>query len=185
MRIVRLLWLLCVCTTWVSAAEPLQRAGQGLSVGVAAGGVSGFFGLGGRYWGEHWGLQVVGLPILENVNDEWMATVFSSVQLLHRAESPVQRLHERSGYVQTSFYEYAGAGLMYNHERINSSKCMCDENEGFKFSGMGGGVGIETFWRNWRLATGVGMALYMYRDFDRDVAFMLFPTLDGSLTYGF
>lgn len=156
------------------AAQP-----SGISVGIAGGGISGLFGIGVRYWESEWGLQVSGLPYANNTGDETHRLLLASVQLLHRLSPPPNMRHEQSGYVHTSLYQYAGSGLIWSS--FNSPQ---DESL-FKLAGIGGGAGVETFWRNWRLATGIGLAVYLFQQYDPSVDISIYPTADFMLSYGF
>lgn len=157
------------------AAEP-----RGLSVGMATGGISGGFGFSGRYWQQHWGIQASAFPFIRYSDVEDQKFLMASVHALHRFDTPpASLLHEQGGYVYSSFYQYFGSGLLYGN-----TKSEYDDYTNL-FSGIGGGVGVETFWRNWRLATGVGLALYLFRSTDNPMDGMVFPTLDITLGYGF
>lgn len=170
----RVAFLLLLAILSAFAAEP-----KGLSVGIASGGISGVFGFSGRYWQQEWGIQGTLFPLVIHENSDDMKTILCSVHLLHRKPELLAKTHEVSGYLHSSLYQYFGAGLWYHS---NDS-----ENDHYfsKLGSIGGGVGVETFWRNWNLATGFGLATYLYRDEETALEGFVLPTFDITLGYRF
>jgi len=144
------------------------------SLGAAAGFLSGYCGVTGRYWGEQWGGQLTLLPIMTYNQDRKTSDgmVMGGVQLMRRLNVEPPRLHEASGYVHSIAYEYLGFSLYHELGDANSYQDV--------LVSTGVGLGLETYWRNWRLATGVGMQISRVND-DNSI---LTPSLDVSLTYG-
>lgn len=163
---------------WLFVALGFAQASE-LSTGVSLGASSGFAGISARYWGEQWGGQVSMLPVV--VSDKYNSEPleFSGLfgaQLLHR--NVVQQNPQPDGYWKTQPYQFVGTTLVfeypsYNHRSVDAVV-------------LGGGFGIETYWENWRLATGVsynafgGSSLLYGANMD-DLVF--FPSLEITLSY--
>lgn len=148
---------------------------QRFSAGASFGMLSGFAGLSGRYWGEKWGVQASALPAQNceirtgDCDGFWMG----GLQLM-RPLSPIAsgRGHEQGGYVQSFAYPFVATSVLHTHS--------------FTTGTLGVGFGLETRWRHWRLATGVGVVgLFMDdRDYTPSDEIYLLPSFDISILVG-
>jgi len=147
-----------------------QRFSAGLSFGM----LSGFAGVSGRYWGDTWGVQASALPAQNcEIGDGCEGIWMGGLQLM-RPFHPISpgRGHEQGGYVQSFAYPFLATSVLHASR--------------FTTGTLGAGFGLETRWRNWRLATGVGVVgMYMDdRDYTPSDEIYLLPSFDISILVG-
>jgi len=146
-----------------------QHRENRLSWGFSLGPLSGGYGFAGRYWAEAWGVQATVFPFVYSTDEGPETFSMGGLQIMHRFQPDEPRKHEAGGYVHSMAFQYVGITSATTFGTDDSDVLLV----------LGGGVGIETFWRNWRLATGVGLM-----NFNVSNDHGILPTLDISLTYG-
>ena len=163
-----ILLLLLFSGVFAQTSDGIQSRENRFSWGFSAGPLSGIAGLSGRYWADKWGAQVTTFPLVmseQPFNES--SFLMGGVQILRRISDEPPRLHESSGYVHSLAYNYLGGSILVT-------------NGSYAFSFLGGGFGLETFWRNWRFASGIGMTCLLIKHNKPSV----YPSLDFTLSWG-
>lgn len=148
------------------------EAARDFSAGFSMGPLSGYAGFSGRYWQERFGIQASLLPAIDIKprSGEVDGFCLLGAQLLYREEEALPKGHEQGGYRYSFPYGYGGLSLI-----------LAKENS---YASLGSGLGVETRWRRFRLASGVGlMAFWRHREENTDRLYVL-PSLDFSLQVG-
>jgi hypothetical protein len=148
----------------------IQSRENRLSIGVSTGMLSGVAGISARYWMDRWGIQATALPVVD-FNSGGERVVLGGLQIMRRINQEPPRLHESSGYVHSLAYNYLGVSLADLKKESDSA---------YRANFIGGGFGLETFWRNWRFSSGVGIVLVQ----NPDDELLVLPSLDLNLSMG-
>jgi hypothetical protein len=141
------------------------------SFGLSAGMLSGFGGVTARYWGTEWGAQASLLPALgiDLQTNEFEGAFAAGAQLMRPLQPIANLRHEPGGYVQSISYPFGSLSVLRTRY--------------FTSTTLGGGFGVETRWRHWRLASGVGLCGFLFKE-KSEASFFILPSLDFSLTVG-
>ena len=154
------------------AAHAEDKPARDFSAGLSLGPLSGVAGPSVRYWQERFGIQASLFPFIDYQprSGEVDGFCLLGAQLLYREDYALPKGHEQGGYRYSFPYGYGGLSLL-----------LAKENS---YASLGSGLGVETRWRRFRLASGIGlMAFWRHREENSDRLYVL-PSLDFSLQVG-
>lgn len=170
----KLLSTILLCFAFANSSEP------DVSIGLSGGPHSGIFNISARMWSGDWGLQLGAFPIIGFEEEEPNRFLLSNLQFLHRSKD--SHGASTASYQGTDVFQYVGGSLIYW--------------DSFIFSGAqwnwfaGAGVGVESRWEKWRIATSIGYGISgsiqrespgLWKIPDYQPMFM--PTMDITISY--
>lgn len=166
----KILLVIALMGLYSSWAEDQVRNPMLIAAGITFGPLSGA-GIAGEVWMDQLGMQLSAFPLFEIRPDYHKGLLIGGMQLRYALDEGLPSRpwnYERHGYVYSRPYVYLGTMIYQewgqSHDNAFSS---------------GVGFAMETFWRNWRLSTGVGIAVLSIEE-----STFTIPSLDISLMYG-
>jgi len=139
----KLLCTILLCFALANSSEPE------VSLGLSGGQHSGFLNISARVWNGDWGLQLGAFPMFDFQETETNRFILSNIQFLHRTKD--SHGTSTAAYQGTDLFQYVGGSLIYWDSFIFS------DAQWTWFAGAG--VGVESRWEKWRIATSIGYGI--------------------------